>query len=183
MGKAPDPAALAASLSGEIRRIRSVRLRLREERQAVVALAGDRDEAVAALNAALDRLAQDALREIHAAGLTETGEAKAPSFDLRTDGSVEVGLPFVVGLASAVMGDRLRDALIATKIDGPLRGRKRMARADKRAELDRLDAEILRAELSEEAAIRAAEDAGLSTLRRGDADPRAVLATAAVLKS
>lgn len=49
--------------------------------------------------------------------------------------------------------------------------------------LAKLDAEILDLELVEESLVRAAEAAGIETLRRGDADPRAVLASNEALPS
>jgi hypothetical protein len=51
-----------------------------------------------------------------------------------------------------------------------------IADAERAKELARIDGEILETELAEEALIRNAEAAGISTLRRRDASPAAVLA-------
>lgn len=53
---------------------------------------------------------------------------------------------------------------------------KPLAPAMRAKELARLDADLLAAEVAEEAAIRAAEARGEQVDRRADADPRAVLA-------
>ncbi|MCA1775565.1 MAG: hypothetical protein LC676_08150 [Loktanella sp.] len=74
-------------------------------------------------------------------------------------------------------------ALISSRLAQAYRGQpEAMTAAEQRAALDRLDGEILDAELAEEGVVRELERAGFEILRRPDADPRALLAHDSELK-
>ena len=73
--------AAARKLHEGVDRLRDVRLRLIEERTALVRTPGDRDEAIQALDAGLDALAAEAVATMSATGLTATGGGKLPAFD------------------------------------------------------------------------------------------------------
>ena len=151
-----------------ITQIRDLRLRLVDQRDEVSRRATPREEAIAAMDRDLARQIEVATDQINLSSLLRPG-GPGPALHLDLSSHALPGL-----LAAANLGG-LREVLIGM-IDADLDGVTTMSREDKDRELKRIDTEILDAELAEEAMIRDAERAGLTALRRGDADPRAVLA-------
>lgn len=84
------------------------------------------------------------------------------------DGRVDL-LPPLVALFGAEAVQAMLARFVERAPDGP-------SAADRAARLSALDAELLELEAAEEKAIRALESQGVEVIRRGDADPRAVLA-------
>lgn len=83
-------------------------------------------------------------------------------------------LEFMMGILSQMArGETLK--LLTSNYGETLKG---LSDADRKTRFDKTAADLLALELSEEAIIRNAEQLGLDVLRRPDADPRAVLATA-----
>lgn len=72
-------------------------------------------------------------------------------------------------------------ATIEGQLNDRLRGREAMTPETRAKKLARAQQTLFDFELTEEAAVRALESAGLSVLRRADADPRALLASDASL--
>lgn len=80
---------------------------------------------------------------------------------------------------SETMGYYLRHILadaIVNECEEALEGRETISEQERGSRLAKIDADILAAELAEEAVIRMAEAGGFPVERRIDADPRAVLA-------
>lgn len=157
----------AADVRTAVESIRTDRLRLLDERDRIDGMATPRDEALEALDAGLDQLADRAVDVISISSLTRP--ARAPSFAP----SVPEGDLF--GLLIAANREAVRE-IIVDRLDEFYSAHPSMSAADKAARIAEIDAEIFERELVEEAAIRAAEQAGLAIERREDADPRAVLA-------
>lgn len=84
------------------------------------------------------------------------------------------------GLLIATSRPAIR-SIIQGQLEDLTRGKEGLTDEQMNARLAEIDAEILSAELSEEAAIRALEGAGVTVLRRADASPVAVLADDAAL--
>lgn len=169
--KIADALTGAGKAAGDVRKavekLRSDRLSLLDEREAIEGMATPRDEALAALDAGLDNLADKAVEALSIASLTRP--ARAPSFAP----SVPEGDLF--GLLIAANREAVRE-IIVDRLDEFYSAHPSMSAADKADAIAKIDAEIFERELAEEAAIRAAEQAGLAIERREDADPRAVLA-------
>lgn len=162
----------AADVRSAVENLRSDRLRLLDERDAIDAMATPRDEAIAALDAGLDSLADRAVEAVSISSLTRP--ARAPTFVPNVaDGDL-------LGLLIAANRANIRD-IIVDRLDEFYAQHAAMSAADKAAAIVKIDAELLDLELAEEGAIRAAEQAGLAIERREDADPRAVLAADASL--
>lgn len=161
----------AGKAAGDVRKavetMRTDRLQLLDNRDAIEAMATPRDEAIAALDAGLDSLADRAVEAVSISSLTRP--ARAPTFVPNVaDGDL-------LGLLIAANRDNIRD-IIVDRLDEFYAQHAAMSAADKAAAILKIDAELLDLELAEEGAIRAAEAAGLAIERREDADPRAVLA-------
>ncbi len=162
----------AADVRAAVEKLRSDRLSLLDEREAIEGMATPRDEAIAALDAGLDSLADRAVEAVSISSLTRP--ARAPTFVPNVaDGDL-------LGLLIAANRDNIRD-IIVDRLDEFYAQHAAMSAADKAAAIAAIDAEIFQLELAEEAAVRAAESAGLAIERREDADPRAVLAADAAL--
>lgn len=84
------------------------------------------------------------------------------------DGRVDL-LPPMVALFGAEAVQAMLARFVERAPDGP-------SVADRAARLSALEAELTELEVAEEKAIRALESQGVEVIRRGDADPRAVLA-------
>lgn len=162
----------AADVRSAVENLRSDRLRLLDERDAIEAMATPREEAVAALDAGLDQLADRAVDVISISSLTRP--ARAPSF------APNVAEGDLFGLLIAANRDAIRE-IVLDRLEEFYSAHPSMSAADKAARIAEIDAEIFERELAEEGAIRAAEQAGLAIERREDADPRAVLAADASL--
>lgn len=169
--KIADAITGAGKAAGDVRKaveaMRADRLRLLDQRDEIEAMATPREEALAALDAGLDNLADKAVEALSIASLTRP--ARAPSFAP----SVPEGDLF--GLLIAANREAVRE-IIVDRLDEFYAQHAAMSAADKAAAIVKIDAELLDLELAEEGAIRAAEAAGLAIERREDAAPAAVLA-------
>jgi len=155
----------ATSVSEGLQELRLRRLRLLDERDEIAARPVPKDEALAALDRDIDDLIAIAKRETNVRSLTR---ADNPSWTIPQNG---VLLGLLIGANRAAF----RDQLAAMLEPAYANGAKPIASEERAATLRRIDDELLDLENAEEAAIRGAEAAGLSILRRADADPRAVL--------
>lgn len=156
----------AASVKDGLQELRMRRLRLLDERDELASRPVPKDEALAALDRDIDELVAIAMRETNVRSLTR---AEAPAWTIPQNG-VLMGL--LIGASRATFRDQLATMLEPAYSNGA----KPISADEREANLRRIDDELLDLELAEESAIRAAEAAGLSVLRRADADPRAVLA-------
>lgn len=151
---------------------------LRQDRTQIEAAPRVLADVMTDLDAHLDSLATDA---IDALSLYQLRDRRG-TFGLRLSqsGLPDVGLQTLLGVVIAVARGPIRDL-----IEGQLRdldaARPGMNEGDRAARLAALDAEILRAELAEEGAIRQLERLGVQIGRRADASPLAVLASDAAL--
>ena len=150
--------------------IRDLNARLRDRRRRIERAPAPMEEAVAADDRHLRHTAEtcgvDALLgDLMGGG--GRGAARVPAVETKA----------MTKLLTAAAADLVRDCLVR-RLEAAYEGTDaRPLSADERAKaLARLDGEIFDAELAEERLIREAERAGLSVLRRADADPRALLA-------
>ncbi|OOY21030.1 hypothetical protein BMI86_00065 [Thioclava sp. DLFJ5-1] len=120
----------------------------------------------AALDAALDRLADRGREALPVRGLV--APAGAPNW------KPELSDADLLGLVVAVARDQVR-ALVIEKAEVALGSRKSLSPAERAKKVEAVKAKLLAAELEEESLIRAADDGGIEVLRRADADPRATL--------
>lgn len=153
--------------------IRALRLRLLDERDAVAARPIPRSMAEAAIGDGLARVAREHLDTLNFAALLRPADGRSPRLPSLSTDQLLALLLVANGDAVAAM---LRDRLAETYGDDP-----GLEPGERDAECAALDRQIADVEMAEEAAIRDAEDAGLAILRRGDADPRATLASDASL--
>lgn len=148
-------------------------------RTQIAAAAAAREDAAltpvsrAELGVALDRaLDADAVRVAErglAARVTGADYDEGTLFArVQPDGRVNL-LPALVALFGRDTVRRMLDRYITEATDGP-------TAAERRAALATHDADLLRLERAEEREIRALEAAGVEVIRRGAANPRAVLA-------
>lgn len=156
----------AASVSDGLQELRFRRLRLLDERDEIAARPVPKDEALAALDRDLDELIDTAKRETNIRSLTR---ADNPAWTIPQNG-------MLLGLLIGANRDAFRSHL-AEMIAPAYADAKPIEAAEREAALRRIDDDLFDLETAEEAAIRSAEAAGLSVLRRADADPRAVLAS------
>jgi hypothetical protein len=153
---------------------------LKSERDSVIRAPRPAAEIMTALDTWMDQAATGAVDGLRLGAL------------LRRDHPVELTLPFrldaetravdgaaatkaVLGLLIATSRPAIRH-VIQGQIEDLTKARPGMSDAELAARLAELDREIVDAELAEESAIRSLEVAGVTVLRRPDADPRAVLA-------
>lgn len=172
-------AAGARGLTGGIDELRDRRVALLDERRTVSRAAPDRDEIMRALHEGLDRSAAAVFEHFYLPRLVAPKAGAAPAFEPATERRPVTDRD-LFGLLHLADGDGLRTAL-ERYVDARLEGRKGMSREEQARRLAEIDAQIFEIELHEEGAIRAAEEAGISILRRRDADPRAFLAADAAL--
>lgn len=156
----------AASVSDGLQELRLRRLRLLDERDATAARPVPKDDALAALDRDINELVDIAKREANVRSLTR---ADNPSWTIPQNG-------LLIGLLIGANRDAFRDQLAAMLEPAYANGAKPISADEREATLRRIDDDLLDLEIAEESAIRASEAAGLSVLRRADADPRAVLA-------
>lgn len=163
MTKALDVARQATKEAGDgIEQIRAAIAVKVDEREQIAAAPVPYDVALQRLNAWTDRLAEP----LHRFGMwkfSEFEDYRAPT----------IGDPAWFMLAASA--ELARPILIADlaawyEKHAPLDD------SDRAARLKKLDAELLDLELAEESLIRETERAGMTILRRANADPRAVLA-------
>lgn len=157
----------ATSISEGLHELRMRRLRLLDERDETASRPVPLADALAALDRDIDELVAIAQRETNVRSLTR---AENPSWAIPQNGIL---LGLLIGASRAAF----RDQLAAMLEPAYASGAKPIAADEREATLRRIDDDLLDLEIAEESAIRAAEAAGLSVLRRSDADPRAVLAS------
>ena len=176
----------ATGVADGIAELRQRRIDLLDRRDDVSARPVPFEEAAAALRRDLEAMGAEALEGIALGGLMRPERAPrfrpekpAPRLVNMGDGPPVVlppGGPDPLALLAAAVPDALAAAIEARLAAAYENAPEPITAADKAAELARIDGELADLERAEEAAIRAAEAAGMSVLRRGDADPAAVLA-------
>jgi len=155
---------------------------LRSERARVAAAPRPASEILADIDEALDGLATAAIDRLQLHRLigrkapAEIRVPLAPGRDLAEQYvNTEVAARTLFGLIIAAAREPLR-AVLAGQIEDRLDGRECLTDTEIEARVSEIDRLILAAELSEEAATRTLEAAGIEVQRRGDADPLVVLA-------
>lgn len=156
-----------AAISDGLAELRMRRLRLLDERDELAARPAPKSEALAALDRDIDELVAIAKRETNVRSLTRAGH---PAWTIPANG-------LLIALLIGANRNAFRDQLAAMLEPAYSNSAKPISADEREANLRRIDDDLLDLELAEETAIRAAEAAGLSILRRADADPRAVLAS------
>jgi hypothetical protein len=130
------------------------------------------------LDAHLDAIATEA---VDALSLHQLRDRRGMSgLKLSESGRADVAVQTLFGLFVATNRAAIRD-LIVGQLEDLESARPGMTDADRVARLAELDAEILRAELAEESAIRRLEAQGVSIARRSDLSPLVALAADAAL--
>lgn len=129
-----------------------------------------REEMLSAIDAGLDRYAENARSAFDISTLLASDSA--PRFNPR-----DPHVSDIVGLLVLTDRDLIR-GLIVDRIDRALANREGIARTERTARIAEAEAALFDLELEEERTVRIAEAAGLAVQRRPDADPRAVLAEA-----
>jgi hypothetical protein len=181
----------AQSVAEGIKELRERRLALLDLRDDVRARPVPYDEACAALRRDLAVMGADVIDGLALGGLMRPDgaprfkpERPSPRLVNMGDGPPVVMPapgPHPLALLAAAVPDALASAIEAKLAAAYQNAAEPMTEADKAAEMARIDGELSDLERAEEAAIRAAEAAGMSIMRRGDADPSAVLAPDAAL--
>ncbi|WP_422028496.1 hypothetical protein [Roseovarius sp.] len=173
LSKARDGAMKA---TGEARQavdqLRDLRVRLLDERDEVASRPLPFELAAEAAEQAIQRRAEAALDRLSVTGLMRPADRRRPHLEISDEQAAD--LAFAAN-AAAIAG------LIRERLEQECKGSKPLAPEDRDREIERLDAEILAAELAEEGLIRGLEQAGIEMLRRPDADPRALLVSDAEL--
>jgi hypothetical protein len=154
-----------AAISDGLAELRMRRLRLLDERDALASRPVPKDEALRALDRDLDELVDTAKDLANIRSLTRSEQ---PAWTIPANG-------ILIGLLIGANRAAFRDQLAAMLEPAYASGAKPIASEERAATLRRIDDDLFDLEKAEEAAIRGAEAAGLSVLRRADADPRAVL--------
>lgn len=111
-------------------------------------------------------------------GITTTARHRAPDPTRFVGPPAGYTAPRLVDLSdlfAAYMGPALADAMKA-EVEDLYESTPGVTEDDRADRLEKIDGELLDAELAEESIIRAAEAAGFPMARRYDADPRVVLA-------
>lgn len=152
----------------EISGVRAEIVRTRQAAREVEALPPPMSEALALIDAELDRLQDVGLVGLEVRSIVNQ-QFDESEFRINTDDRLLPGLMALIGR------DAIRTAA-AAKLEEAYRGRPGIDQGERQARLDAFAAELLDLEFVEEAIIRQAEGAGLDISRRQDADPRAVLA-------
>lgn len=94
--------------------------------------------------------------------------------------NVEAAANVLLGLLALVGRTELR-RVIEGQLTDLTDGRQTLGAAERQKKIERAQADLLAAELADEAAVRAMEAIGLDVARRPDADPRALLAADSAL--
>ncbi len=159
----------ASDARGALSELRAMGQRLRGERAAIEAAPVPLSEAQDAAAVAVLGQAERVLDDLDLASLIKPADGRQPSLILtdaqRTSLAVAANAETVAALVCAELERRYREL----RLDG-------ISDDARAAALTRIDADLLAAEMAEEATVRALEADGLAPLRRGDADPRALLA-------
>lgn len=160
--------AAAETVQASIASTRAEIIRVADEMDQVTKMPIPMNDALALVDAELDRLVDIGL----------SGVVVWPLFNpIGGDRHVQIDAAerLVPGLLALVGRDTLRMAAEAKLIEG-YAGRQGITEAERASRLTVLEDEALDLELVEESLIRQAEAAGMIIQRRADADPRAVLA-------
>lgn len=153
-----------------LKKIAETRLKITQAKAETLRLAqmpAPKDEAIAALESALDRIAAQGCTVLPLKSLTRP--ERAPSFTPRPP------LFELFALVVALQKDQLL-AMLTAQIEVFYTRTDALPRAERDAAAKRVAARLSQLEREEEASLREAEAAGLTVWRRGDADPAAVLA-------
>ncbi len=166
-----------AATAGVVDAVEQVRLQIivaQDQRQQIERLPVDRQRAIDALDQGIADAASMLDTRMLVAGLTRPSGGQ-PHFEF-----TRIPENLAGAWLATLVPDRLRDHFM-DEIAAFYDDRDDLPEAERGAEIARLDAETLAAELVEEKLIRMSEAAGIPVLRRGDADPRAALAADASL--
>lgn len=145
-------------------------------------------EALAALSAWIDAKATVGVDRLGLDHVLEPGRAaqgiRLPVMLTRTEGGAvpdtSAAIDALFGLVLAVNRDAVLH-LVKGQLADLAEGRDVIPAAERHARIEAARADVLSAELHEEAACRALERLGIEVARRGDADPRALLASDACM--
>ena len=177
LGKLKSARNSASKAAGDatkaIDELRALRTRLLDERDDIAGRPRPQAEAEDAVAQSVLASAERAVAGINLASLMRPGRG-GPTLNL-SDQEI-AALALAANVESVVATIRAR---LAQKYEG---GPQPLTADDQRAELERIDAELLACELSEEGIVRELEGAGFEVQRRVDADARALLAADAELK-
>lgn len=158
-----------ADIAGAIEEVRLAIIVAQDQREQLRRLPVDRQRAEAAIDEGLAMMARKLdVRNIMAGLVRPT--SGSPRLDL---GHVPEAL-FAPWLAT-IAPDALRSFFLG-QVDDVYADRDDPPEDQRPAMIARLDTQVLGLELTEEALVRQAEASGIPILRRGDADPRTVLA-------
>lgn len=181
-GPISDQVNTLGALLGAAEEHREILESLKAERATLAAAPRPIAEAIAALDVAMAGLAEEAVDGLRVERLTQRGARS--ELRLTETGDPRLGVERLFGLLAVAAGPALRAALVTQLEDYTAANpAPPMADGELRDRLAEIDAEILRVELAEEAAIRRLEGMGAGPSRRPDADVRAVLASDAACKA
>lgn len=151
---------------------------LRQDRAKVEGAPRPLGDVMTDLDQHLDALATDA---VDALAIYKLRDRRGLSgLKLSESGHAEVAVKTLFGLLVAVAREPLRQIIVG-QLEDLESARPGMAEADRTARLIEIDAQILAAELNEEASIRQLEVMGVMIQRRADLSPLAALAADAAL--
>ncbi|TIS04589.1 MAG: hypothetical protein E5X14_22550 [Mesorhizobium sp.] len=160
----------AAEVKSGLDQLRAQIADLKKRRSQLEMAPVPKEEALKRIDALMDHLTERADIFLRAEQFTERDRYVMPALG-------QNAATILLGFAAPLLRQRL-EKLSETYAagDGPTADAHRQL-------LAKFDAELLDLELAEESLVRAAEAAGIEILRRGDADPRAVLAADSSLPS
>ncbi len=152
-----------------LKELRALNAKLRDQRADLEARPIPLAEAQDAAARAVMRAAEAELDDINLASLTRPEEGRAPRLDFTE--AQRVALAFVASAegVAAALAARLAEHYTTHRLEG-------ITDDEKAAALAKVEADLLAAEVAEEATIREMEAQGGAPLRRPDADARALLA-------
>lgn len=149
--------------------LRALSSRLRDQRAEIETRPVPLEEAQNAAAVAILHEAEKIISDVSLASLARPADGRQPSLALSAEARSALAFAAVAPEIGALIGARLAARYRAAGLTG-------ISDDDRVAELARLDADALAAELAEEAIVRSLEKDGMAVLRRPDADPRATLA-------
>jgi hypothetical protein len=163
----------AAKASQDARRaldeLRALIARLRDERAEIERRPVPVEEAQAAAAEGVQAAAARIVADLNLSSLMRPADGRAPSLTLNAEARSALAFASAAPEIAQMIGARLAEDYRANNLTG-------IADDDRAAQLARIDADALAAEMAEEAVIRSMEAEGLPILRRPDAAPRALLA-------
>lgn len=160
-------------LLGTVDAMRDQIAALRDERAQVENAPRPLDETLGLLDAHLDALATSAVDNLSLHHLRD----RRGTFGLKLSqsGISDFAIQTLFGLFVATSRDALRSVIVG-QLEDLAQARPGMSDQDRQERLAEIDRAILKAELAEEAAIRALERQGVSIARRADLSPLIALA-------